>query len=237
MKKIVFGLLVLSSLSFATTYFAKVEPVNSYNIKSSVSGKVIFANSALESKTIKDETVVVKIDDSVNKIDLEQSKLKLENLKVIHALEVDTLERFKKVSSKSKFDRDNQKIVILNTASSINDLETKIATLKDTIKNKNLTQKNSYIYDVAVEVGDYVTPGTLLYTAMDLTKGKVEIFIPIDEAQKIQEKTIFIDDKESQLKIAKLYDVADTKHISSYKCEIMIPKPASFSKLIKIEFK
>jgi multidrug resistance efflux pump len=236
MKKIVSGLLLLSSISFATSYFAKVEPINSYNIKSSVSGKVIYANSALESKAV-NNAMVVKLDDSVDTIDLEQSEKKLENMQQILKLQDNTLESFKRVSSKSQFDRDNQKIVILNTSSTINDLKTKIATLKDTIKNKNLNEKNSYIYDVAVEVGDYVTPGTLLYTAMDLSKGKVEIFIPIDDATTIQDKEIYLNDEKSDLKIAKLYDVADSKHISSYKCEIIIPNPKTFSKLVKIEFK
>ncbi|MCD4758158.1 MAG: HlyD family secretion protein [Arcobacteraceae bacterium] len=236
MKKIVSGLLLLSSISFATTYFAKVEPINSYTVKSSVSGKVIYANSALESK-IAQNAMVVKLDDSVDLIELEQSQEKLGNMQQVLKLQDNTLESFKRVSSKSQFDRDNQKIVILNTASTINDLKTKIATLKDTIKNKNLSEKNSYIYDVSVEVGDYVTPGTLLYTAMDLSKGKVEIFIPIDDAATIQDKEIYLDDKKSDLKIAKLYDVADSKHISSYKCEIIIPSPEKFSKLVKIEFK
>lgn len=236
MKKIVSGLLLLGSMSFATSYFAKVEPINSYTVKSSVSGKVIYANSALESK-IAQNAMVVKLDDSVDLIELEQSQEKLENMQQVLKLQDNTLESFKRVSSKSQFDRDNQKIVILNTASTINDLKTKIATLKDTIKNKNLSEKNSYIYDVSVEVGDYVTPGTLLYTAMDLSKGKVEIFIPIDDAATIQDKEIYLDDKKSDLKIEKLYDVADSKHISSYKCEIIIPSPEKFSKLVKIEFK
>jgi multidrug efflux pump subunit AcrA (membrane-fusion protein) len=236
MKKIVSSLLLLSSMGFATSYFAKIEPINSYNIKSSVSGKVIYANSALESK-IAQNAMVVKLDDSVDLIDLEQSQRKLENMQQILKLQDNTLESFKRVSSKSQFEKDNQRIVILNTASTINDLKTKIATLKDTVKNKNLSEKNSYIYDVAVEVGDYVTPGTLLYTAMDLSKGKVEIFLPIDEATTIKEKDIYLDDKKSDLKISKLYTVADSKHISSYKCEIVIPNPETFSKLIKIEFK
>lgn len=236
MKKIISGLLLVSSVSFATSYFAKVEPINSYNVKSSVSGKVIYANNSLESQKVTNE-IIVKLDDSVDKIDLKQSEMKLKNMQQVLKLQDDTLERYKKVSSKSKFDRDNQRIVILNTASTINDLKTKVATLKDIIKNKNLTEKNSYLYDVAVEVGDYVTPGTLLYTAMDLEKGKVEIFIPIDEANTIKDKEIYLDDKKSDLKIAKLYNVADSKHISSYKCEIIIPNPQTFSKLVKIEFK
>jgi len=236
MKKIISSLLLLSSMSFATSYFAKVEPINSYNIKSSVSGKVVYANTSLESQTVTNE-MIVKFDDSVDKIDLEQSQKKLKNMKQILKLQDNILESFKRVSSKSKFDKDNQRIVILNTASTINDLETKVATLKDTINNKNLIEKNSYIYDIAVEVGDYVSPGTLLYTAMDLTEGKVEIFIPIDEATTIKDKVIYLDDTKSDLKISKLYTVADSKHISSYKCEIIIPSPKIFSKLVKIEFK
>jgi len=236
MKKIIGGLLLLSSISFATSYFAKVEPINSYEIKSSVSGKIIFANSKLESKVVKN-TIVVKIDDTVDTIDLEQSEKKLANMEQVLKLQDNTLQRYKKVSSKSKFDKDNQRIVIYNTASTINDLKTKIATLKDRIKNKNLIEKNSYIYNVAVEVGDYVNPGTLLYTAMDLSQGKVDIFIAIDDAKSIKNKTIYLDGKKSDLKIAKLYKVADSKHISSYKCEIIIPKPKKFSQLVKIEFK
>ena len=72
---------------------------------------------------------------------------------------------------------------------------------------------------------------------MDLTKGKVEVYIPINDAKTISTKTIYIDGKETKLKISKLYNVADTKHISSYKCEIVIPNPKQFSALVKVEFK
>ena len=72
---------------------------------------------------------------------------------------------------------------------------------------------------------------------MDLSKGKVEIFIPISDAKTISNKIIYIDGVKTKLKIAKLYDVADTKHISSYKCEINIPNPKQFSTLVKVEFK
>jgi len=236
MKKIVTFFICSCSLLLASEYYAKVEPIHTYKVKSSVSGKVIKANSNLESQFVK-KALVVKLDDSVNQIDLKQSKLKLENLKEIQRLEKENLERFKKVSSKSKFDKDNQKIKILNVVSNINDLETRIATLEDTIKNKNLIENNTYIYDVVVEEGDYVNPGTHLYTAMDLNSAKLEVFIPIDKATSIKEKTIYIDDKQTDLKISKLYTVADTQHISSYKCEIIIKNPKNFSSLVKVEFK
>ena len=236
MRKILSGLILISSISFATEYFAKIEPINTYNVKSSVSGKITYVNNSLESKQIKNATII-KIDDKINKIDLAQSQIKLSNLEEILRLERNTLESFKKVSSKSRFDKDNQRIKILNISSSISDLKTKIKTLEDTISKKTLRENNSYIYNITVEKYDFVNPGTLLYTAMDLTKGKIEIFIPISDAKTILDKTIYIDGIKTDFQITKLYDVADTKHISSYKCEISIPNPKQFSALVKVEFK
>ena len=46
----------------------------------------------------------------------------------------------------------------------------KIETLKDTISNKKLVEKSNYVFNIAVKEGDYVTPGTLLYEAKDLSK-------------------------------------------------------------------
>lgn len=236
MKKILLGSLLTISSLFANEYYAKIEPIKTYNVKSAVSGKVVYVNTPVESTTVKDE-IIVKIDSKVNEIDLKQSNLKLKSLKEILKIEKSTLESYKRVSSKSKFDKDNQRVKILNMESSIADLETKIETLKDTLSNKKLIEQNRYIYDIAVEIGDYVNPGTLLYTSMDLSNGKLEVFIPIDNAKNIKEKTIFIDGKKTDLKISKLDNVADTKHISSYRCEINIPNPKQFSKLVKIEFK
>ena len=236
MNKLILSFLIACSFAFSSEYYAKVEPIHTYKVKAATSGKVVKANTKYESQFVK-KALVVKLDDRVNQIDLKQSELKLASLKEIQRLERENLERFKKVSSKSKFDKDNQRIKILNADSSINDLETKVATLKDTIANKNLIERNTYIYEIAVEVGDYVNPGTHLYTAMDLSKGKLEVFIPIDQSIGIKEKTIYIDGQKTELKIAKLYTVADTQHISSYKCEIIIPSPKNFSSLVKVEFK
>lgn len=236
MKKIFCGLLLLSGIGFASEYYAKLEPFKTYDVKSAVSGKITFVNDDVKSKSVKNETIV-KIDSKVNRIDLKQSKMKLESLKSILAIEKGVLKSFNKISSKSKYDRDNQKIKILNMESSISDLETKIATLEDTIAKKTLKESDKYIYDINVEVGDYVNPGTALYTAMDISKGKLEIFIPIDKAKEIKTKDIYLNGQKTDLKIWKLYNVADKQHISSYKCEISVPDAKNFSKLVKVEFK
>jgi hypothetical protein len=236
MTKMITSLLLVTSISFASEYYAKLNPINIYNVKSSVNGKVIYVNNYIESKDANNSTIV-KIDSTIDKVDLKQSKIKLENLKEILSIEKGTLKSYRKVSSKSKFDKDNQKIKILNIELTISDLETKVITLKDQIDKKTLIEDNNYIYDIAVEIGDYVNAGVLLYSSMDLSAGKLEIYIPINKANELKTKTIYLDGVKSDLKIAKLYDIADGIHISSYKCEIIVPSPKQFSTLVKIEFK
>ena len=236
MKKIIGLCVLLSSIVVASEYYAKLNPVNIYNIKSAVSGQIVFVNNTIESKYANNSTVI-KIDSKVNVQDLKQSQIKLKNFKEILKIEQGTLKSFKRVSSKSKFDKDNQRVKIFNISSNISDLETKIATLKDMITKKTLKEKDNYIYNIAVEIGDYVTPGVILYSSMDLSAGKLEVYIPIDKSNEIQSKTIYLDGQKTDLKISKLYTIADSTHISSYKCEIIVPSPKSFSNLVKIEFK
>jgi hypothetical protein len=236
MKKTISLLVLLSSILTAGEYYAKLNPLHTYTVKSAVNGQIKFVNNDIESQKAINSTIV-KIDSDVNDEELKQSKIKLKNLKEILKIEQGTLKSFKRVSSKSRFDKDNQRIKIFNISSNISDLETKIATLKDTIKNKTLVEKNNYIYDIAVEIGDYVNPGVILYSSMDLSAGKLEIFIPIDKANEVQNQTIYLDGQKTDLKISKLYKIADSTHISSYKCEIIVPSPIAFSNLVKIEFK
>ena len=236
MIKIITFFVIISSSVFASQYYAKLNPINTYDVQSAVSGQVVFINNEIKSQNAQNSKIV-EINTKVDAEDLKQSLVKLKNLQEVLKIEEGTLKSFNRVSSKSKFDKDNQRIKIFDINSSISDLKTKIATLKDTIKNKNLVEEKNYIYDISVEVGDYVTPGSLLYSSMDLSAGKLEIFIPIDQAKDIEEKIIYLDGRETDLKISKLYKIADSIHISSYKCEIIVPSPSTFSNLVKIEFK
>lgn len=234
--KIVLSFLALTVSLLAQEFYAVVQPIKTFNVKSSVSGHVTFVNSAMEKQNI-EKNFIIRIDDSIDKIDLQQSKIKLKNLQKILELQQETLESFNKVKSKSKIEKDTQKIVVLNTSLTISDLKVKIANLKDKIEQKNIIVKQKYLSDILVEVGDYVNPGTPLYTAYDLTSAKLEIYIPIAKADEYQNKSIYIDGKKTNLKIDKLSSVADTKHISSYKAEVFLNDIKQFSKLVKIEFK
>lgn len=228
-------LLIISSI-FANEYYAKLEPIDSFQVKSAVSGKVIYSNSKIEGFQANNSTII-EIDSLVNKVELEQSKNKLKFIDEMLEIERNNYKRLNQVTSKSEFEKDTQKLKVINLESSKADMIIKIESLKDTISNKKLIEKSNYIFNIAVKDGDYVSPGTLLYESKDLSKGKLEIFVPIAQIEEIKNKEIFLDGVKNNVKISKIYDVADATNISAYKVELIIEDVKIFSRLVKIEFK
>ena len=234
--KIIWIFLLSLSTIFASEYYAKLEPIDSFQVKSAVAGKVVFSNSKIEGLKANNSTII-ELDSSVNKIELEQSKNKLKYIEEMITIEKNNYDRLNQVSSKSAFEKDTQKLKVINLESSKADMIIKIESLKDTIDNKKLVEKSNYIFNIAVKEGDYVNAGTLLYESKDLSKGKLEIFVPIAQINEIKNKDIYLDDVKSDVKISKIYDVADVTNISSYKVELIISNVNTFSKLVKIEFR
>ena len=234
--KIIWIFLLSLSTIFASEYYAKLEPIDSFQVKSAVAGKVVFSNSKIEGSKANNSTII-ELDSSVNKIELEQSKNKLKYIEEMITIEKNNYDRLNQVSSKSAFEKDTQKLKVINLESSKADMIIKIESLKDTIDNKKLVEKSNYIFNIAVKEGDYVNAGTLLYESKDLSKGKLEIFVPIAQINEIKNKDIYLDDVKSDVKISKIYDVADVTNISSYKVELIISNVNTFSKLVKIEFR
>lgn len=228
-------LLAISSI-FANEYYAKLEPIDSFQVKSAVAGKVIYSNSKIEGLQANNSTII-EIDSLVNKVELEQSKNKLKFIDEMLEIEKNNYSRLNQVTSKSEFEKDTQKLKVINLESSKADMIIKIETLKDTISNKKLVEKSNYIFNIVVKDGDYVSPGTLLYESKDLSKGKLEIFVPIAQIDEIKNKDIYLDGIKSNVKISKIYDVADATNISAYKVELIIEDVKIFSRLVKIEFK
>ena len=234
--KIIWIFLLSLSTIFASEYYAKLEPIDSFQVKSAVAGKVVFSNSKIEGLKANNSTII-ELDSSVNKIELEQSKNKLKYIEEMITIEKNNYDRLNQVSSKSAFEKDTQKLKVINLESSKSDMIIKIESLKDTIDNKKLVEKSNYIFNIAVKEGDYVNAGTLLYESKDLSKGKLEIFVPIAQINEIKNKDIYLDGIKSDVKISKIYDVADITNISSYKVELIISNVNTFSKLVKIEFR
>ncbi len=258
-------LLLMPLLLFSKVYYAKVEPFENITLKSAVSAQVMHTKIALEGSNVTSSTII-QLDDDLDKIKLtsSQDSLKLINSMIatnqtlLTALG-DSLERQKayfnrisNISSASKTQQDNAfygytnaKTQYFSTKEKIDslkkqqlDLKYEIARLEDSIAKKSIKIKNKFLYKLMVNAGDFVNMGTPLAEIKDLTSAKLVLFLEADELEKINTKTIYINDKPSEYKVSKIWDVADEKFISSYRAEIIIKNPKeNFSQLLKVEFK
>jgi len=263
MRKILF--LFLPLLLVAQVHYAKLEPFETYVIKSAVSGQIVKADESQEGK-IGSDNIIIQIDDKVDKAQYKalQQSLKvlkeslvltqemLNNSETVFKRDFDYYKRIKDLKTKSKTEKDriyttmitsknqvlNFKQNIATLKKQIADTEYQLIRLKDIMKKKAIKAKNLYIYKVAVRKDDYVNPGMLLLKAMDLSKGRLTLYLDADEVKDLSNKRIYINDKLTNYKFNKLIRVADDIHISSYRAEIIIDNPDNlFSKLIKVEIK
>jgi len=102
-------------------------------------------------------------------------------------------------------------------------LELKIATLKDRLSKKRFTIKGRFLNELLVHKRDFVTAGTPIAVVDDLTKAKLVIYLNEDELENIENRRVYIDGSKTDLKISKVWKVADKKFISSYRVEILVP--------------
>ncbi len=263
--KYILSLFVLALSLNASIYYAKVEPYEKYSIKAAASGEVMSVFKEAEGRVSKGG-VLIRIDDALNKKDLESSNKKLKSLKRTMELTVKNLKnskeverirensykRIKNLKTKSKASKDAELINLINASNqvlslenslenlkvSISDLEFKIASLEDVIKKKSIKIKQGYlIYKIYVNKGDFVNVGMPVVDGYDISKGKLTIYLSSEDVQKAKQSKIYINDKLSNLSIDKIWKVVDTQNISSYKAEIIMPAPKRFSELLKIELR
>jgi len=79
--------------------------------------------------------------------------------------------------------------------------------------------------------------GSPLIEIADLSQARLTIFVTYEDLQKIKQNKLTIDAKKIKYKIVKILKIADSKNISGYKVELVIPAPKIFSSLVKIEIK
>jgi len=261
-----FILAVLASMALnATIYYAKVEPVQKYSIKSAASGKVLSSDYKMEGR-VSDGKVIIHLDDILNKEDLKNStqKLKtikdlisitkknLKNAKEIASIREQNYNKIKNLKTKSRVEKDNELInsvnaqnQVLSLMSSLENLKSqlddqryKIATLKDQIKKKSISVPKGYlVYKLYLQKGDFAGVGTPLVDAYDISKAKLTVYVSKEDYDLAKNGVVYLNGKPTSYKVDKLWDSADTQNISSYKAEIVIPAPKVFSKLIKVEFR
>jgi len=257
--------LLLPALLAAKVHYAKVEPYETITLKASASGLVVDVNLDAEGTLVMDSRVI-HIDDRLNRIDLKNTKEGLTLLEQMLGINqeiagslAETVKRqegyynrISKLATASKTQKDNAysafasaktqylgtKEKIASLKKQILDMRYKIEMLEDTIEKKSIVLHERYLDKLLVREGDYVAPGSPLARIANMTKAKLVLFLEAEELPGIEQKRIFLNDRETPYRVNKVWRVADEKYISSYRAEIYIPAPKSnFSTLMKVELK
>ncbi len=264
MKYIVILLLITLNLLQAKEYYAKVEPYEIRTVSSNVSGLVLFTDEKREGSVLGDDEYII-IDDELNVIEKKSIQKKIELLHVTLKLDEDlkknyeevnkrkrkNYERIKDLKIKSSVEKDREfydvvassnalisldkEIISLKTQ--INDLQLRLAQLKRTISDKHLSAKSYTLYSLLVKPGQVVVPSTPLAKIADVSHAILTLYVSAKEIADIKSKILYIDGKKSKYKIDRIWNIADEKHLSSYKVQIVIDSPKEFSRLVKVDFK
>lgn len=257
--------LTLFSITQAKIHYAKVEALQTYSIKSDISGKVIYSATNLEGKFVKD-AVIIKLDTSDDRARLLNLKttleLERENISLMQELlpelkenfkrQRDYFKRLKDTQSTSQAQKDsaysamvNAKNLYISTRANIIASKERLSKyisdidiLEHTISKKSITLHNRYLYALRVKEGDYISPGREIMVSKDLSRAKLIIYLDRDELRDLKSKNIYINGKlDKSAKISKVWQVADEKYISEYRVEIIKDADIPFSSLAKVELK
>lgn len=261
------NILLWACLSFglmAGEYYSKAEPYRVYTLQSNVSGLVLLSDENLEGKKLSKEAFII-IDDDLDQKELKllrQKKINLQNslelnekmeknLSLVIKKKNENYERIKDLPIKSSVEKDREFFDLSNTqnqqlsslekletiSSALSDTDLRLQQLKRSIKDKYIQAENMVLYKLYVKKGQVVAVGMNLAEIADISRAKLTIFLNSDELEGLKEKKIYLNGKETDYRVDKVWPLSDSEHISSYKTEILISSPQQFSNLYKIEFK
>jgi multidrug resistance efflux pump len=264
MKRL-FTVLLLSGMAlFAKEYYSKVEPYEILTIASNVSGQVTFADEKKEGKLL-GKSPYVLIDDKLDRIELESVRKKIvlltntlklneamqKNYEAMLAKKQRNYDNVKELKMKSVIEKDREFYDLVTTQNQlistekeldslkvqINDLQLRAHQLQKSIADKSLGAKGYVLYQLSVQEGQVVNPGMELAKVADVSKAKLTLYLNSQDMKEAKNKTIYLNGKKTAYKVTRLWDIADSVHLSSYKAEIIIDAPEYFSELMKVEFK
>ncbi|MEA2111501.1 MAG: HlyD family secretion protein [Campylobacterota bacterium] len=263
MKLITFIFLTVSVL-FAKEHYAKLEPYELKTISSNVSALVMFADITKEGKRLKGDEYIT-LDDKLDKIELKQIEKKMlllnstielnqEVIKNYDALlkkKVTNFERIKSLKIKSSVEKDrefydlvnsqnqyiNTKKELENIRVQLNDLNLRKEVLLKSVSDKHISSTEFTLYKLHVKEGQFVSPSTPLADLADISKGKLVIYLSYEEMVNYKSKALYLDGVKSSYTITRVWNIADSKHLSNYRAEIVIDAPKIFSRLIKVELR
>lgn len=249
---------------YAKQYYAKVEPYEIRTISANVSGLVLFTDEQKEGAKLGTKEYII-IDDELDVIENDKLEKKVQLLHVTLSLNEDlkknyeeitkrknkNYERIKDLKIKSSVEKDREfydvvasqnslislEKEIISLQTQINDLELRSAQLQRSISDKHLKAEGYILYALMVKPGQVVAPSTPLAKIADASRALLTIYLSSEEIRDVKEKVLYLNGAKSNYKIDRIWNIADEKHLSSYKAEIIIDAPEHFSSLMKVELR
>ncbi len=248
----------------AKEHYAKVEPYEILNVSSNVSAEVVYVDRASEGKVLGKKPYIV-MDDKLDRTELESVEGKIEALQNTlehnrameknHARIIEMkqtgYDRIKDLKIKSAVEKEREYYDLLNSQNSLlqiqkeieslriqlSDLRLRRSQLQKSIADKHIAAPGYVLYSLAVKPASFVNPGNPLAQIADVRKGKLTLYLNAAEAQEARTKSIYLDGRKTSYTIDRMWKIADSSRLSSYRADIYVEAPTRFSQLVKVEFK
>lgn len=228
-----FLFLCIPWVMMAQSYMATIEPFDTFSVYAQTSGQVVYLDKKDEMRSVKG--VLIRLDDTLDKKTLHayetQYALNLEKLAIMEK----NYQKFLNITGKSQYEKDEKYLELLEVKQTLSTLEISIAELKDTLSKKVIDGQGLYIKSFEVNLRDYVSQGTKLATAYDISKAKVTVYVDKEDYKNIEQKRILLDGKEGLATLHKVDKTPDETFISAFKVELML-QSSDFGRAVSVEF-
>ena len=165
-----------------------VRPMRWSRVATAVGGRVA-KRLAEEHDIVGKDTVVVRLDDTLARADLKSSEAKELEARARHRLATLDLERQRRLQDRGAADQATldraaaeeqaTRAAVLGAEASVRRAEYRLARTAVTAPFAGLVGR------IDVEIGEYVAPGRLLFTLMEVDRVKIESFLDADAAEQV----------------------------------------------------
>jgi len=225
----------------ASTYLAKIEPYDFYQIKSSLSGIVTFVNKKNEFSFIKQEMLLIRLDTKYEDIFLENLEDSLKVQMEIQNIHHQNFKKKSKVKHISEYEKSQEKLLLLNSKQTLLNIKKDIKKLTYQRDKKSFFVKNLYVNEVFVNKDGFVDVGDSLYELYDISKIKLTLFIKAEDMPLLKNTTLYVNNIKNDFIIEKVAKVRDLKRVSTYKVILIKSdfdkKNIEFGQIVTVEFK
>jgi hypothetical protein len=216
-----------------------IEPYKKYEYSAKVSGFVNYTDKNLEFSYIKNSKKIVTLDSSNEKSDLKYLKKIYTLQEELNHIDKQNYKNKQNISLISNYEKLAERKNYLLSNKALLSLKQQIESLKLKIKNKSFYIKRLYLRDISVENHIFVNAGKSLFTAYDISKLKINLYVKSRDLQNISKKKLLINNKLSKFKIFKISKIKDDIHISAYKVELIKKNDNRnfiFGEIVNVEF-